>query len=59
MAWDNNKIKELMNKGITNASHADLINAYKFVSGENYKGGCSACFKRRAQRAIINYYNKL
>ena len=56
---DNNKIKELINNGINNATHSEIWQAYSFITGKQPSEGCSNCFKRTAIRTIINYYKKL
>ena len=53
------KIKDLIKTGIKDAGHTQLVQAYRYVTKKDYNGGCTACFKRTAIRAVIAYYNKL
>ena len=59
MKVDDNYVINIVKKGLNNITTAELIHAYKFVTGEELRGSCGNCVKRKGWNKIYEYYNNL
>lgn len=59
MTFDDNYIIAIVSKGMNNLTTAELIHGYRYVTGEELRGSCTGCMKRKAWNEIYNYYLKI